>query len=154
MADTHKLQMMALDPTRFGMQPHKFNGLVTPPIKIRPFSFLHDERTHADIRNGVVDVAVGGGGGGGGGGGAMTLSRHATNVQAKAQLASVAHARVLRLSDAEGAFRGWESEPTQALVFNTIERFFLLGGDWCCSSRVANEGRLYPVDPPPLVAPR
>ena len=67
---------------------------------------------------------------------------------------AVRGARLLRLSDAEGAFRGWESDPTQALVFNTIERFFLLGGDWCCSSRVANEGRLYPVDPPPLVAPR
>ena len=55
---------------------------------------------------------------------------------------------------AEGAFRGWESEPAQALVFNTIERFFLLGGDWCCSSRERNEGRLYPVDPPKLAVPR
>ena len=71
--------MMALDPTRFGMQPHKFGGLVTPPLKLRAFSFLSDERTHPDIRNGVVDVAVVrkrqggdiGGGGASGGGGAV-----------------------------------------------------------------------------------
>ena len=25
---------------------------MTPPIKLRPFSFLSDERTHTDIRNG------------------------------------------------------------------------------------------------------
>ena len=56
-ADTHKLQMVSLAPTLFGMQPHKFGGYVTPPIKLRAFSFLHDERTHPEIRNGVVDVA-------------------------------------------------------------------------------------------------
>ena len=50
--------MMALYPTRFGMQPHKFGGLVTPPLKLRAFSFLSDKRTHPAIRNGVVDVAV------------------------------------------------------------------------------------------------
>ena len=57
-ADTHKLQMMALDPTRFGMQPHKFNGAVTPPIKLRAHSFLSDARTSSAIKVGVVDVVV------------------------------------------------------------------------------------------------
>ena len=95
-------------------------------------------------------------GGSGASGNALALRRGASNVEVLRVLdaPAVRGARLLRLSDAEGAFRGWESDPTQALVFNTIERFFLLGGDWCCSSRVANEGRLYPVDPPPLVAPR
>ena len=95
-------------------------------------------------------------GGGGAGGRALALRRGASNVEVLRVLdaPAVRGVRLLRLSDAEGAFRGWETDPTQALVFNTIERFFLLGGDWCCSSRVANEGRLYPVDPPPLVAPR
>ena len=49
---------------------------------------------------------------------------------------------------------GWVSDYDQAIMFKHTESYFLLGGDWCCSSRVANEGRLYPVDPPPLVAPR
>ena len=39
-ADTHKLQMMATEPTRFGMQPHKFGGAVAAPIPLRAHSFL------------------------------------------------------------------------------------------------------------------
>ena len=157
-ADTHKLQMMALDPTRFGMQPHKFGGLVTPPLKLRAFSFLSDKRTHPDIRNGVVDVAVvrkrqDGGGGGDIGGGTVTLSRHATNEQLKRQLAGVESARVLRLSDAEGAFAGWESDRDQARLFATLMDYYVHRGAWCCSSRNQarqDDGRVY-VRPPPLL---
>ena len=86
-ADTHKLQMMALDPTRFGMQPFKFGGLVTPPIKLRAHSFLSDGRTHRSIRDGVVDVRVVASGEargeGQGGGGPHTLTRGAANARSR-----------------------------------------------------------------------
>ena len=64
-------------------------------------------------------------------------------------------ARVLHLSDAEGAFGGWErdDDPLEAQMFSTMEKYFLLGGDWCCTSRHANDGRVYPLDPPPLRMP-
>ena len=149
--------MMALDPTRFGMQPHKFGGLVTPPLKLRAFSFLSDERTHPDIRNGVVDVAVVRKRQGGDiGGGTVTLSRHATNEQLKRQLAGVESARVLRLSDAEGAFGGWETDKQQATLFSTMMEYYLHRGAWCCSSRNnGNEdGRVYTKNPPPFKIPR
>ena len=145
---------MALDPTRFGMQPHKFGGLVTPPLKLRAFSFLSDERTHPDIRNGVVDVAVVRKRQGGDiGGGTVTLSRHATNEQLKRQLAGVESARVLRLSDAAGAFAGWESDRDQARLFATLMDYYVHRGAWCCSSRNQarqDDGRVY-VRPPPLL---
>lgn len=62
-------------------------------------------------------------------------------------------ARVLRLSDAEGAFGGWVSGRQEAEMFRRLEQYFLLGGDWCCTSRHDNDGRLYPLDPPPLRHP-
>ena len=154
-ADTHKLQMMSLDPTRFGMQPHKFGGLVTPPLKIRAFSFLTDERTHPDIRGGVVDVAVGDGGGGAGA--AARLPRKATNLEIKSQLAGVMGARVLRLSDAEGAFGGWvggaTSDKNEARLFQTLMDYYVHRGAWCCSSRNQarqDDGRVYVTQPPAL----
>ena len=60
--------------------------------------------------------------------------------------------RTIRLSDAEGLFSGWADDAAQAEEFGLVEQYFLLGGDWCCTSRVNNEGRLYPVDPPRLRA--
>ena len=56
---------MALEPTRFGMQPHKFNGAFTAPLPLRSHSFLRDPRTASAIRDGVIDVAVGGSASGG-----------------------------------------------------------------------------------------
>lgn len=35
-------------------------------------------------------------------------------------------------------------------MFRALERFFLRGGDFCCTSRRADEGRAYPLDPPQL----
>ena len=71
--------------------------------------------------------------------------------------ASMRQKRLLRLSDAEGIFSGWAGggggwmmAPGGGDTFKTMESFYLFGGDWCCSSRTANEGRLYPVDPPRL----
>jgi hypothetical protein len=160
-ADTHKLQMMALDPTRFGMQPHKFGGLVTPPIKLRAHSFLADARTHRSIREGVVDVQVvaggaggggaGGGGAGGGGAGRPTLRRGAANDEVHASLASLKEARVLRLSDAEGVFGGWTSHKDECRLFHTLMDYYVHRGAWCCSSRNQarqDDGRVY-VRPPP-----
>ena len=66
---------------------------------------------------------------------------------------AVRSARLVTFDDAEGAFGGWESDFEQAAGFANLESFFLLGGDWCCSSREANVGRLYPVDPPRLPVP-
>ena len=57
------------------------------------------------------------------------------------------------LDDAEGAFGGWATNLDEAYLFENLEKYFLLGGDWCCSSREANIGRLYPVDPPKLKVP-
>ena len=156
-ADTHKLQMMALDPTRFGMQPFKFGGLVTPPIKLRAHSFLSDGRTHRSIRDGVVDVRVVPSGEaraeGQGGGGPHTLTRGAANDEVKAQLASVEGARVLRLSDAEGVFGGWTSNRDQSRLFHTLMDYYVHRGAWCCSSRNQarqDDGRVYVRPPPPL----
>ena len=59
----------------------------------------------------------------------------------------------MTLDSAEGAFSGWSSNHEEATLFNALESYFLLGGDWCCSSRERNEGRLYAVDPPKLIAP-
>ena len=58
-------------------------------------------------------------------------------------------ARVLRLSDAEGAFGGWETEKQQARLFTTMMEYYLHRGAWCCSSRNnGNEdGRVYTKDP-------
>ena len=57
---------------------------------------------------------------------------------------------MLRLSDAEGLLAGWEARPDVGQTFNGLEAYFMLGGDFCCTSRRANEGRLYPIDPPQL----
>jgi hypothetical protein len=150
-ADTHKLQMMALDPTRFGMQPHKFGGLVTRPLRLRAHSFLADERTAPEIRGGVREVCVGAGCEGGGG---VTMQKGATNEEVKALLgggSEAARSRVLRLSDAEGAFGGWVSDATEAKLFSTMMDYYVHRGAWCCSSRnqaQQDDGRVY-VRPPP-----
>jgi hypothetical protein len=87
----------------------------------------------------------------------VQLPRGATNVDVLRLLGSesMRSKRLIRLSDAEGLYGGWvlKDDPEfarQATAFKTMESFFLLGGDWCCSSRRANDGRLYPVDPPQL----
>ena len=154
-ADTHKLQLMALEPTRFGMQPHKFNGAFTAPLPLRAHSFLGDPRTSPAIREGVVDVAVGGVAAGASGRGGATLPKGATNVAVLRALESFREARVLRLSDAQGAFSGWESNHLQARLFQTMMEYYLLRGAWCCSSRGhGNEdGRVYTATPPPLRIP-
>ena len=153
-ADTHKLQLMATEPTRFGMQPHKFGGAFTEPLRLRAHSFLDDPRTAAAIRGGVVDVTVGGD--------ELDaveaqrpsqrprLPKGATNVVVQRELAKHTDARVLRLSDAEGAFGGWETEKQQARLFTTMMEYYLHRGAWCCSSRNnGNEdGRVYTKDPP------
>ena len=158
-ADTHKLQMMSLDPKLFGMQPHKFNGAETPPLKLRAFSFLADPRTSREIREGVVDVAlVDGrdGAGGGGGSGRPTLRKGSTNLAVKAQLKPLEDARVIRLSDAEGAFGGWESDAQEARLFMTMMDYYVHRGAWCCSSRnqaQQDDGRVYVTPPPGLRMP-
>ena len=156
-ADTHKLQLMSTEPTRFGMQPHKFGGAFTHPLLLRAHSFLDDPRTAAAIKQGVVDVAVGAAGGQGGGGGEVAqLPRGATNVGVKSALERWRDARVLRLSDAEGIFAGWESNKMEATLFTTMMEYYLYRGAWCCSSRGnGNEdGRVYTQTPPPLKLPR
>ena len=82
----------------------------------------------------------------------VELQRGSTNEDVLRVLGSgsMRQKRLLRLSDAEGIFSGWRTQPQQAQAFNTMEGYFLLGGDWCCSSRRANDGRLYNVDPPRL----
>ena len=154
---------MATEPTRFGMQPHKFDGAFTEPLTLRAHSFLGDPRTAAAIRGGVVDVAVGGGGGDGGSDAGIAapapglrLPRGATNMVVLQQLAAQHEARVLRLSDAEGAFSGWETDRQQAKLFGTMMQYYLHRGAWCCSSRNnGNEdGRVYTREPPPLKMPR
>ena len=80
------------------------------------------------------------------------LRRGATDEQILDVLgtASMRATRLLRLSDAEGLFGGWRAQPDKGAVFNLLEGHFMLGGDFCCTSRRANEGRLYPPDPPRL----
>jgi hypothetical protein len=86
----------------------------------------------------------------------LALRRGATNEDVLRLLdaPAVREARLVTLDDAEGAFRGWTSDYGQAVLFNALEQYFVLGGDWCCSSRERNEGRLYQVDPPKLAVPR
>ena len=156
-ADTHKLQMMSLDPTRFGMQPHKFNGKVTPPLKLRAHSFLTDERTSESIRTGVVDVAVvDAAATAAAAAPAHVLVRGATNVEVKAQLAALRDARVLKLSDAEGVFGGWArggeaGDRDECRLFSTLMDYYVHRGAWCCSSRnqaQQDDGRVYVRHPP------
>ncbi len=168
-ADTHKLQLMHVAPSRFGMQPHKFGGAVAEPIHLRAFSFLEDPRA-ARLAAGVVDVRVeprGGGALGGGFAGAdaesesdgadgPTLPRGVTNERARQLLGPWDSASVLRLSDAEGVFGGWVSERLEATLFNTMMDYYVYRGAWCCTSRnTANqdEGRVYLTPPPPLLVP-
>lgn len=89
----------------------------------------------------------------------VELRRGATDADVMRLLGSGAmrQKRLLRLSDAEGVFSGWTGTRGswlrgggQGEAFKLMESYYLLGGDWCCSSRSANEGRLYPVDPPRL----
>ena len=84
----------------------------------------------------------------------VTLPRAADDAEVVRRLdtPSMRRVRLMRLSDAEGAFRGWSSRRAQGQMFNLLESYFMLGGDWCCTSRTANDGRLYPVDPPRLNA--
>jgi hypothetical protein len=87
---------------------------------------------------------------------ALVLRRGATNEDVLRLLdaPAVRDAALVTLDSAEGAFSGWSSNHEQAMLFNALESYFLLGGDWCCSSRDRNEGRLYAVDPPKLTMPR
>ena len=152
--DTHKLQLMSTEPTRFGMQPHKFGGRFTAPLSIRAYSFLSDPRTDPQIKASIVDVHVGSSDG------AVTLPRKATNVEVLARLQTPAmrEARVLRLSDAQNAFGGWVDNPDESLLFNTMMEYYLYRGAWCCTSRFidgnADNGRVYLKTPPALSRPR
>ena len=156
--DTHKLQLMGTEPTRFGMQPHKFNGKFTQPLPIRAYSFLTDARTDPTIKRSVIDVHMGGGGGVGGEN-AVVLPPKATNedVLERLRTPQLQQARVLRLSDAEGAFGGWVSNADESLLFNTMMDYYLYRGAWCCTSRFignnADNGRVYLKGPPPLRRP-
>jgi len=47
-----------------------------------------------------------------------------------------------------------DDEPLEAQMFQTMVQYFILGGDWCCTSRRENDGRVYPLDPPTLRMPR
>ena len=86
---------------------------------------------------------------------ATVLPRGASARQVRDVLAGGAlrEVRVLKLLDAEGAFSGWDVEKHEWQAFNLLEKYYLLGGDFCCTSREANEGRLYPQDPPRLRGP-
>ena len=155
-ADTHKLQLMATEPTRFGMQPHKFDGAFTEPLTLRSHSFLSDPRTAAAIKEGVVDVTVGGDDASLAPAQGPRLPKGATNVVVQRQLAMHRDTRVLRLSNAEGAFGGWETDTQQAKLFTTMMQYYLHRGAWCCSSRLnGNEdGRVYTKEPPAYQMPR
>ena len=102
-------------------------------------------RAH-DAEEALADVAADG---------ALRLPRGASNLDVLRMLGSeeARRTRILRLSDAEGAFGGWDSNWEEGYLFKSLEKWFLLGGDWCCSSREANVGRLYPLDPPGLRMP-
>jgi len=165
--DTHKLQLMSTEPSRFGMQPHKFDGFVVPPLRMRTHSFLNDPRTDPAITSSIVDVhqeggegegsSGGGSSGEGGGRRAVLLPKGATNVQVLKRLGSLQSARVLRLSEARGSFSGWVSERREAQIFNTMMDYYLYRGAWCCTSRYlggdSDNGRVYLKKPPPLTQP-
>ena len=148
---------MATEPTRFGMQPHKFNGLFTEPLHLRTHSFLDDPRTSAEIKASIVDVLVAGQTPSSTGD-IPTLPKGATNEQVLAKLAAWKSARVLRLADAEGIFSGWTTQPVQAMLFTTMMEYYLYRGAWCCTSRYLNNdadnGRVYLKQPPALSRPR
>lgn len=166
-ADTHKLQLMALDPTRFGMQPYKFNGNVAAPLPLRAHSFLLDPRA-ADVAADLVHIPVEPRDASRAAAGAPArqlrrgrvghaLPRGLSNVRALQLLAPHASARVLELADAEGLFGGWETQRTQAELFSTMMDYYLLRGAWCCTSRNLgnqDDGRAYLISPPPLRLPR
>ena len=44
--------------------------------------------------------------------------------------ASMRNTKLIRLTDAEGAFNGWSSNSSQGVMFNHLEMYFMLGGDW------------------------
>ena len=71
---------------------------------------------------------------------------------------AVRDARVLRLTDALDAFGGWETNPDESLLFQTMMEYYLYRGAWCCTSRYidnnADNGRVYLERPPPLRSPR
>ena len=163
---------MALEPTRFGMQPHKFNGAFTAPLPLRSHSFLRDPRTASAIRDGVIDVAVGGSASGGASipkvracvfartCGSVKLGWHravpsfhreedslrcvpsvgcwqgATNEAVLRFLEPWREARVLRLSDAKGAFSGWESNHLQARPHVGVLLMGVVVVGWCHSNSV------------------
>jgi len=82
----------------------------------------------------------------------VELPRGATDERLLSSLGTpeMRRTRLLRLSDAEGLFGGWHAQLDKGALFNQLEGWFLLGGDFCCTSRHDNEGRLYPNDPPRL----
>ena len=114
--DTHKLQLMATEPTRFGMQPHKFNGAFTQPLPLRTHSFLSDSRTDPAIKSSIVNVHIGDGSGSSSGGSGtgdsdngggtgrvssgnrLILPRGATNVQVQSTY-SLLHPAILLSHD-------------------------------------------------------
>ena len=89
----------------------------------------------------------------------LRLPKGATNVVVQRELGELAmhrDTRVLRLSNAEGAFGGWETDQQQARLFTTMMEYYLHRGAWCCSSRNnGNEdGRVYTKEPPRYKMPR
>ena len=84
---------------------------------------------------------------------AVALARGSSDVQILEIMGSPAmrRTRLLRLSDTEGLLKRWEAQVETGRLFNQLETYFMLGGDFCCTSRRANEGRLYPADPPKLL---
>ena len=144
--DIHKLQMMQA-PTEFGMQPHKFGGLIAPSMRLRTNHFLFDSRTDPSIRNSVVRVNVGGSPSGGD----ATLGARSSAGQLIDPLAGLRDTRVLHLSSTLGIFSGFDkTRCNQAYMFNTMMAYFLYGGSWCCSSRDKEEGRALYANPPPF----
>ena len=85
-------------------------------------------------------------------------ARHPTIFEQVLEHLAAAHStRVLRLTEAEGAFGGWVSDPMQATLFSTMMEYYLHRGAWCCTSRFINgnadNGRVYLRPPPPLKRP-
>ncbi len=109
----------------------------TAGVRVVEAGYLTNPLTDAAIRGGVVDVhvandaeaavtarALGG----------AAIYRGASDAEMRAALADHSNARVLRLSDAERVFGGWDDRASHAAFKELIDRSHLLRGSWCCSS--------------------
>ena len=105
-------------------------------VRVVEAGYLTNPLTDAAIRRGVVDVhvandaaaaaarALGG----------AAIYRGVSDTQVRAALADHSSARVLRLSDAERVFGGWDDHASHDAFEDLLDRSHLLRGSWCCSS--------------------